>query len=152
MKILSIEEYQIQLLKPENETHLPQIKLFIKSEVSILLCGAFVEAIIEYQENYFVFTTNEIPSEESLNIYYISQNAKILDAAVIGSPYSTGSFKSLQILESGQIRFEFIGATLWEIHIFKKAIYYFPFLQDPKGVSRSFKLKYHFKVSGSPLP
>ena len=152
ISILSPDNYIAKLETLGDETKLPTISLRIQNYTAIILDGATVESVVEYQGNFLVFLTNDIPYEEQLNIYYISSSLKVMDQATLGSIYVTGSFKSLQVTGFNQVSFTFFGTAIWTICMSNKPFYYLPFINNLKGVSRPFRLRYYFKVLGSPQP
>ena len=152
IKIISETSYESKQISEYSETSLPVLSISIRNGKSFNLEGAVIEGLVEYQNNFLVFLTNDIPSEEQLNIYYISSNFEILDQAVLGGMYATGNFGGLRVSEPNEVRFTFIGATEWKIQIYENSVPHIPLFGDSKGVSRPLKLSCYFKITGVPKP
>lgn len=116
------------------------------------LPGAMLEAAVQWTNRYLLFVTDDVPYEELLRVVLLDDRFALIDSALIGGPYSTGSFSSLQLSEPDTVRFRFIGDTLWEVELLNKPEFRLPFFSDPKGVSRSPGFSRHFVVRGKPVP
>jgi len=99
-----------------------------------------------------IFLTDDVPYEDALNIHLLDKELNCLDSATIGSIYSTGTFKSLDITGPTQVSFRFIGDTDWGIELLPEPVFSIPFVSDPKGVSGAFGFSKHFRVTGNPVP
>lgn len=117
------------------------------TKIKLNINGADLEACIEYDNRYLVFTTNDCPFEESLNIYLLSSENEIIDNATVFWPYCTGSFKLLRIVEPDLVQFTFFGNKYWQIEIFDNRRFYIPYISEPSGVWRRVKLWRFFGVS-----
>ena len=117
-----------------------------------LVSGAVLEAAVSWQEFYLLFLSDDIPQEDMLNIHFLDKNFNLLDSAILGNIYSTGSFSSLQLLQPDRVGFRFIGDTDWLIELLPKPALRLPFVTDPAGVRRRFGFARHFKVHGNPQP
>lgn len=114
--------------------------------------GAVLEAAVAWANRYLLFMTDDVPYEEMLRVVLLDDRFALIDSALIGGPYSTGSFSSLQLSEPDTVSFRFIGDTLWEIELLSKPGFRLPFVSDPKGVSRPPGFSRHFVVRGRPVP
>ena len=148
MKKLSDHEFSTKLIAEATETKSPKSQLWINGEaVDAVIEGSLCEACIRYGECYLVLTTNDCPYEESLNIHFLDQNFHSLDYAVLVWPYGTGSFTLLDVIEPDLIRFKFFGESIWQIKLYPHKKVIIPYLSEPSGVWRRFKLRHYFKVS-----
>ena len=153
LRVLAKSELATALIAANSEDELPRSKLYIdNSDTGLILTGAVLEAAVKFRDHYLVFLTNDIPFEESLNIYYIDNNLTIIDAATLGAIYSTGHFRGLQLMEPNCVKFNFFGGTDWVVELFVTKQKHLPFFSDPKGVTRAAKLHCYFKVIGNPQP
>ena len=148
MKILSDEEFSITLISESTDTESPKSQIWKNGKaINVFVDGQVCEACINYRDFYLVFTTNDSPFEESLNIYFLDRNFTPLDHAVLVWPYGTGSFNLMNLTEPNFIEFKFFGNATWRLELYPKKKLIIPYLSEPAGVWRKFKLKHHFKVS-----
>lgn len=148
MQRLDENEFSIRLVSEATETEGPKCQIQLHGEAAgPILEGAIFEAAIKYQEFYLLFTSNDCPYEESLNIYYLDSDLTILDQAILSWPYGTGLFKLLDIIEPNRIAFEFFTKEAWEITLYPKPHWSIPFFSEPRGVWRKFKFNRYFRIS-----
>lgn len=148
MKILDEQAFSIKLVSESSETESPKSQLWVDGKaIDSVIDGAICEACVSYGEFYLVFTTNDCPYEESLNIYFLDQNFRALDHAILVWPYSTGSFVLLDVIEPNLVRFKFFEECIWEVELYANKRVLIPYLSEPRGVWRRFTLKHYFKVS-----
>lgn len=117
-----------------------------------VVSGAILEAAVEAGDFRLLFMTDDLPYEDALSIHLVDTHWHLLDSALLGAAYSTGSFKGLQLAPPHQVRFRFIGDTAWTVEILPRPGYRLPYLGEPTGVSRKFGFSRHFVVSGNPQP
>ena len=152
LRLLSESEFSIKLCVDGSDTNLPLSLVYVNnSATGVVIAGAILEGAVRYKDFYLVFLCNDIPYEESLHIYYFDAGLKLLDSAVLGSMYSTGHFRGLELIEPNRVKFNFFGGSDWILTLHQVRQNYFPFLTDPKGVTRSVKLHCYFKVDSQPL-
>ncbi len=148
MKILDDQAFSIKSVSESTETGSPKSQLWINGKaIDSIIEGVICEACINYGEFYLVFTTNDCPYEESLNIHFLDRNFRALDHAILVWPYSTGSFVLLDVIEPNLVTFKFFEDSIWEIELYSNKRVVVPYFSEPRGVWRSFKLKHYFKVS-----
>jgi hypothetical protein len=153
MKKLSEKEFSTRVVDQTGELELQKSQVYIDEKVTnSYVVGAFLESCIKFDRFYLVFMTDDIPSEDMLHIHLLNEKLSLLDTATIGSAYATGSFKALEICEPNIVKFHFIGLTQWVVHVFQKKQLHFPFISDPKGVSRKISFSSYLKIYGSPIP
>ena len=114
--------------------------------------GAILEAAVEWNSLYLVFLTDDIPHEEMLRIVLLDEELNVLDRALIGAPYSSGSFSSLELCEPDTVKFHFIGGSPWMVQLRGSKGLRLPFVSEPQGVHRPFGFSRHFIVRGTPSP
>lgn len=107
--------------------------------------GQILEAAIQWQGNYLLFVTDDIPFEDSLRIYLFDTGWRLLDSAAIGTMYATGTFSHLELLPPNRVGFQMFDDACWMIELLEQAVVAFPF-SDPKGVSRPFSLHKRFNI------
>ncbi len=121
------------------------------NNTGIKVSGKILEAAIAVAEDYYLlFLTDDVIFEESLNITFIHLKMGILENLELGGQYSTGSFEKLHI-EQDSVNFRFIGDTTWTVKILKSPSLRLPF-SDPRGVTRSSKLKKYIDITACPAP
>lgn len=147
MKLLNNSELSIKLISEATETASPRSQLVVDGkEVDSFIEGTVLEACIKHERSYLIFTTNDCPYEESLNIYLLNQSYEILDNAVLVWPYSTGLFEILDITHSNLVDFKFFEEKIWQLEIFSHKRILIPCISEPCGVWRKLRFKHHFKI------
>jgi hypothetical protein len=116
------------------------------------ISGAALEAAVRWKSHYLLFMTDDVPFEEMLGIHLLDANLNSLDSALIGGPYSSGSFSSLKLSEPDTVCFHFIGDTDWCIELLSSPQFRVPLISEPPGVKRPLGFSRHFIVRGSPRP
>lgn len=114
--------------------------------------GAVLEAAIQWDTCYLIFLTDDVPFEDILNIHLLDAQLNLLDSVLIGAPYSSGSFSSLELCEPNTVRFRFIGDTTWSVELLPRPGFRIPYFSEPAGVKRPLGLTRHFIVRGDPKP
>jgi hypothetical protein len=113
--------------------------------------GANLEACVQWHDKTLLLVTDDVPYEEALRIILLDQDMKMIDAAELGAPYSTGAFKDLMLLPPDALSFRFIGDTTWTVTLLAQPGFRLPFFTEPRGVSRPFGFQRHFVVDGQPV-
>jgi hypothetical protein len=114
------------------------------------ISGATLEGAVEWDSFYLLFLTDDIPHEEMLRVILLSAELEVVDEALIGGPYSTGSFSSLELSGTNAVRFRFIGGAPWSVHLLSRRALRLPFISEPRGVHRAFGFTRQFIVRGTP--
>lgn len=136
---------------PASEKNAPTCRLIIEDKPSAhRFEGCILEAALKCDTGYLIFLTDDIPHEDSLNIYLVDHSGAPKDTARIGSIYSTGSFGDLNMEQPDKATFRFMGDTTWVLHIFQKPVLRIPFISDPAGVHRPPGFKRYFSIIGKP--
>ena len=152
MKLLNNSEFSLKRVSDGTETESPKSQLVIDGkEVDSFVVGAVLEACVKHGNFYLIFTTNDCPYEESLNIYFLNLSYDILDKAVLVWPYKTGLFEILDITQSNLVDFKFFEEKSWQVEIFSHKRTLIPYISEPRGVWRKLKLKHHFKIREKPI-
>jgi len=97
--------------------------------------GAVLEACVQQSGQYLVFLTDDIPYEDSLHIHLLDCNLSIQDSVTLGTAYTTGSFRNLDLAEDGSITFEFFGGNAWKVSVLSEKRLRIPYISGPLGVS-----------------
>jgi hypothetical protein len=116
------------------------------------ISGAVLEAAVQWDNRYLLFMTDDVPYEEMLSIHLLDDQLDLLDSALIGGPYATGSFSSLELREQNTVCFHFIGDTTWSVELLSRPRFRMPFISEPPGVKRPLGFSRHFIVRGNPRP
>ena len=124
---LSPAALDLQALKntdgsPPRSAVLLELKLSGKTVAGLVLEAAFRTKRGEL----LLLTTDNTPFEEVLNIQLLDSGLNLLDSAVMGSAYSTGSFKLVRIEYPNGVRFRFIGDTDWTVEVLAASRSAFP--------------------------
>ncbi len=148
MNIIESSQISSALTREATETESPNIQVSIaQATLDVNIEGACVEACIQLKDEYLIFTTNDCPFEETLNIYLIDAENNVVDSASIYWMYSTGMLSDLTIKNPNTIGFTFFKDTPWNLEVFEKPQMMVPYISEPKGVFRKMKLKRRFRIS-----
>jgi hypothetical protein len=109
-----------------------------------------LESALQYDAGYLIFLTDDIPDEDSLNIHLVDCTGAPRDRARIGSPYSTGRFRNLEIQSPDKVKFRFLGDTVWTLRILQKPALRIPFLSESVCVHRPSGFQRRFSITGNP--
>lgn len=152
-KVLGLNEFSLRLDSSRAENEAPQSEVILRGAPSgVFLTGAVLEAVVKIGRGYVVFTTDDVPFEEFLNVHYLDGELAMLDRATLGAMYCTGHFTELDVLSPTQLRFQFIGGCPWTVTVLPNPKAAFPFFSNAKGVSRRLSLFRHFTLEGKPFP
>lgn len=147
------EQLTTRLHNEGNDETEPSSEVFINGEsTQKYTAGATLEAAVSWNDNYLLFMTDDVPNEEMLRVVLLDNRLDKLDSAIIGAPYSTGSFSSLALIPPDRVSFNFIGDCTWEIELLSQPGFRIPLFSEPKGVWRAFGFNRHFIVHGQPKP
>lgn len=153
MRLLSTSEFAARISSPYTDSEPARCELLLAGKpTGVIVTGAVLEASVAWRDYRVAFFTNDIPFEEVLRIYLLDANMALLDTAMLGAMYSTGTFAELKLHAPDALTFRFFGGVLWRMVLLKQPEFAFPFLSDPSGVSRDFKFFRHFRIEESPLP
>lgn len=153
MKLLSTSEFATRLASPYRDTALATSELLLDGKpTGLIMTGAVLEAAVEWQGCRIAFFTDDIPFEDMLRIYMFDANMTLVDAAVLGAMYSTGTFAELSLRPPNALTFRFFGGTVWRMVLLAEREFAIPLLSDPSGVSRQFKFFRHFRIEGKAQP
>ena len=153
MRLLSTSEFTARLASPYSDTQLATSELLLDGKPSgLIVDGAVLEAAVEWQGCRIVFFTDDIPFEDMLRIYMFDADMTLVDAAVLGGMYSTGTFADLNLRPPDTLTFCFIGGITWRMVLLAEREFALPFFSDPRGVNRKFKFFRHFRIEGKPQP
>jgi hypothetical protein len=148
MRIINKDDVCLKIISEATEIQSPKSEIAIDgTRLKMAINGVDLESCIEYNERYLVFTTDDCPFEESLNIYLLSSENEIIDHAIMFWPYGTGSFNLLRVIDPDLVQFKFFGDKDWQIKIFNNKHFYIPYISEPSGVWREIKFWRSFGVS-----
>jgi len=148
MKVLDQDDVSIKLIAAANEIQSPKSQITVNgTKINALIDGVYLESCIKCKEYYLAFTTDDCPFEESLNIYLLSQENKILDNATVFWPYGTGSFELLKVADPNLVFFKFFDDKTWQVEIYQNKRFAFPYISEPGGVWRKLRLTRYFEIS-----
>lgn len=146
-------ELTVQQVDRINIDEGPKSAILINGEATgKFVAGAVLEGSVQWMNFLLLFMTDDIPYEEMLRIVLLDDRLNLVDSALIGSPYSTGSFSSLRLVEPNSVSFRFIGDTNWCIELLPKPTFRIPFISEPPGVWRPLGFSRHFIIQGNPRP
>ncbi len=125
MTIKSTNEFQIKTIVelPDEE---PRVLLEnTKSNKQVELLGKTLEAQYCIGGNFVILMTLDCLLEESLLIYYLDSDLKLLDSLELSAIYIPGIVTNLAIINPDKIQFSFFGDELWTLKILSSPKYIF---------------------------
>ena len=153
MSIRVTTDISTKLVAGKNEANPPMSELVAHNKpTGHCVSGAVLEAVVVCGEFTLLFLTDDVPFEDMLSIHLLDMQWRLLDSAVIGGMYLSGSFSGLRLSEPNFAHFRFIGDTEWTLEILPKRRFYLPFVSNPPGVKYAFGFYRHFLITGSPHP
>jgi hypothetical protein len=153
VRILSTSELDARLASPYTDTELASSELLLNGKsTGLIVIGAVLEASLEWQGCRIAFFTDDIPFEDMLRIYMFDPDMTLVDSAMLGAMYSTGTFSELILQPPNALTFRFFGGTVWRMVLLAEREFALPFISDPSGVSRKPKFFRHFRIEGNPQP
>lgn len=111
-----------------------------------VVSGAVLEAALRCAGTWLLFVSDGVPSEDMLSIYLLDDGGRMLDAARIGGPYTTGSFSGLRLDPPSTAHFRFIDDAGWSVRVLETAKFSLPWWPDARGVWRGARPWRHFEV------
>jgi hypothetical protein len=149
--------FEIRILGPAGgaftDTTLASSELLVDGKPKgLTVTGEVLEAAVEWHGFRIAFFTDDIPFEDMLRIYMFDTDMALVDAAVLGAMYSTGTFTALELQPPATLTFRFFGGTIWRVVLLAEREVAFPFISDPGGVHRKFKFFRQFRIKGEPQP
>lgn len=153
MRLLSTSEFTTRLASPYTDTELATSELLVEGKpTGLIVTGAVLEAALEWQGCRIAFLTDDIPFEDMLRIYMFDAKMTLVDTAMLGAMYSTGTFAELSLQPPNALTFRFFGGIVWRVVLLAEREFCIPFISDPSGVNRKFKFFRQFRIEGQPQP
>lgn len=153
MKLVHAPDYSIRVITESTSDAEPMCEVIIAGAATgKVLQGAVFEAALRWNEYTLLFLTNDVPFEDTLNIYLLDQHLNIADYARMYFIYSTGIFSDLDLTEADTVRFRFLGEMTWKLKLFPEKRFAIPIFSAPLGVHRPFAFSQRFQLSAHPSP
>jgi hypothetical protein len=153
MKLLHAPEYSIRLITPPTSDTPPMSEIIVSgAPTGKVVVGAVFEAALRWNEYVLLFLTDDVPFEDTLNIYLLDANLNTVDWARMYFIYATGIFSDLDLTQDDTVRFCFFGGIVWTLKLFPEKKFVLPIISATWGVSRPFAFFRRFQIYGRPLP
>jgi hypothetical protein len=153
MKLLHAPDYSIRVVTPPTPDAAPMSEIVVAGvPTGIIVAGAVFEAALRWKEYVLLFLTDDVPFEDTLNIYLLDANLNGVDSARMYSIYSTGVFSDLDLTQPDTVRFRFFGGIVWTLKLYPEKKFALPVVSNPRGVHRPFTFFHIFRIFGHPLP
>jgi hypothetical protein len=151
MKLTPATEYATRLTTAPMSDVQPLSEILIAGVgTKKIIEGATLEAALRWNDYVLLFLTDDIPFEETLNIYLLDRDANVIDLARMYHIYATGVFSDLDLSEPDAVRFRFFGGRIWTLRLFTDRTFALPFFADPIGVHRPCKFSRMFALQSQP--
>lgn len=116
MRLLSPSEFTVRLASPYTSSEPASSELRLNGRpTGQIVSGQVLEAAVEWHGFRVAFLTEDIPFEDMLRIYMFDTNMALVDAAVLGAMYSTGTFAALNLEPPNAITFRFFRGVTWRL-------------------------------------
>jgi hypothetical protein len=109
------------------------------------LPGAVLEAAYECATGVLLFSTQDSPFEEQLDILLLGPDLRVEDRATLGAAYSTGTFRDPVADGGDAVTFSFFAGDRWRAACLPKPAWRWPWAPG-SGVSRPFSLSSRLTV------
>lgn len=108
--------------------------------------GAILEAALSWKDCFLVFLTDDIPGEDTLRIYFLDADLRVIDSARLGAMYATGAFRGLQLVGPDEVSFRYFDEVQWVLRVLEQPAFALPMVPDPPGVWRPVRFFRRFDV------
>lgn len=115
------------------------------SSASCIVPGAILEAQFETAQGFLLFTTQDVPFEEQLDICLLAPDMALRDRATLAHAYTTGTFADCRIESDSSLTFRFFGTQRLRIQLLDRPTWRLPWL-GPAGVHRPLGMRRWFVV------
>jgi hypothetical protein len=151
--ILEPDDFSFNWINKLDTKVVPQSEIVVHgTPTGVIVKGALLEAAVRWRSYVLAFVTDDCPFEEILRVYLFDAQLNIVDWAVMGNLYSTGSFEELRLGRPDEVRFRFFGDTVWTITLCQRRFFTVPILSGSIGIYRPFRFLRHFALRGKPQP
>lgn len=147
MNLLPTSDLSLRIVNEVTDKEMPHSKIVVNGHAtSTIVVGAFLEVALRWKEYVLAFVTDDIPFEDSLRIYMLNQQYRVVDSASIGMMYTTGSFTHLELKEPNTVWFQFMGDGTWRLQLLDQRELTIPVIMEPMGVHRPLRWYRHFRL------
>lgn len=148
MKLAHALGYSIRALTESTSDEVPLCEVILAGEgTGKVLQGAVFETALRWHDYTLLFVTDNVPFEDTLNIYLLDRHLNVADYARMYFIYATGIFSDIDLEEDDTVRFDFLGEKRWVLKLFSKKKFFIPVLSDTFGVHRPFSFFRRFQLS-----
>ncbi len=115
-----------------------------------IINGAILEAAIRWNDQFLVFVSDNIPNEETLHVYLLAANMRVIDSARMGWIYTPATFSLVEIRAPDEVRFRFLGDAIWIVTMLSEEEFALPYFSSQCGVARPFGFRRRFTIQREP--
>ncbi|MBV7538994.1 hypothetical protein KW842_24805 [Duganella sp. sic0402] len=153
MKLLHTPAYSIRVITLSDADTVPLCEIIMAGKATgVILQGAVFEAALKWHDYTLLFLTNDVPFEDTLNIYLLDRDLNVADYARMYFMYATGIFSDLDLTEADTVRFNFLGEKRWILKLFSQKRFFVPVASSALEVHRPFTFFRRFQLSAQALP
>jgi hypothetical protein len=84
--------------------------------------GVALEGQFRCSRGYLVITSDDVPHEEMLHFYFLSDAGEILDQLSLGQIYTPGILRNMVAHADDRLDFSFFGTERWTLTILAKPV------------------------------
>jgi hypothetical protein len=111
----------------------------------VWLPGVDMEAAFRHPEGgYLLFSTNDVPFEETLNVVLLDEVGQIIDTKSIFSAYATGHLHNMTISGTHAVSFSFFSEDRWVAEVASGRMRHWP-RWLPRFIGRSLRVRKLYK-------
>ena len=139
------DQISSKLLKSSDDSQIPSLQLMRGGQpFGEPLKGALIEAQYRVDgQRHLLFVTDDVPYEETLRVYLISSDAKVLDSLEFGGYLDNGTLEDLNVIDENTIEFSFIHKKRCRLTVesrseWKKPLAFTPGVSRPGGFGKRY--------------
>ncbi len=151
MRLIPFAPISLQLTTALSADALPRSEIWMEgTPTGQAITGAVLETALKWHDFLLLLVTDDILHEDTLRIYLLDSQLHIVDWATIGAMYATGALSQLDLSAEDEIRFRYMGDTVWMLTLFPSKRLASSMFPAPRGVRRPWTLFRHFNLTGRP--
>ena len=113
----AIDKFRIEPLEGGERS-----RLVFDGRASIEVDGIVLERQFQCSRGYLVITSDDVPHEEMLHFYFLSEESEILDELSLGQIYQSGILRNVVAHADDRLEFSFFGAEHWLLTILDRPV------------------------------
>jgi len=122
--MVPITDFTLQ--PPPDQAPSRRSRLFYRGQAVADLDGRSLEFQFQCGPDYLLLLTEDNPYEETLHVYLLGPDLKLLDRLDLENPYSSGILADVQAVSERRLEFSFFGNDRWRLTVLPSPQYCWP--------------------------